>query len=365
MRYFYANAVIRGDAELLGRIDAAAKILHQKLERVDLKALGISEYNQRYLGSKLLNLIGELQTYTFLLSLALDGEKSLDNFVFVDYGGGSGVMSLLAKELGVGRVIYNDIYDVSCTDAALLAKAIGVLIDDYVCGDIEALIDFVDTRHYSVNAICSYDVIEHIYDIDAYLRRIPTFSKGQPFRIVFGSGANIRNPVIRRALERAHLRYEREDRRKEFGHKNRDALEGFLAIRKQIVVAHAPELPEAVHGQLAAATRGLMKPDIEATVDEYRSTGRVSYHPDHPTNTCDPWTGNWQEHLMKTARLELILREAAIHVEVLPGYWAYSERTERRLVKSALNFCINWSGGAGLTMAPYFVLCADYAVAAA
>lgn len=360
MRYFYSNADLPGDAALVGRIDAAARCLHEKLARVDLKQVGVSEYNQRYLGGKLLNPVGNLQVYTYLLSLALEKQGSLKDCVLVDYGGGSGVMSLLAKELGVGRVIYNDIYDVSCRDVALIAGACGIPVDDYVCGDIDDVIAYTDKEQVLVNAICSYDVIEHIYDIEGYLRKLVAFRRGQPFRIAFGSGANIRNPLIRRALERQHVRYERRNREKTFGHKDRDALRSFMDIRREIISAYAPTLPAAAREELAVATRGLMKQDIERRVDEYRVKGSISYRPAHPTNTCDPWTGNWQEHLMNTEDLERILGEHASRVEVLTGYWSHSDRTSRRLVKNAVNVAIRAAGRAGLVLAPYFVLYAEY-----
>lgn len=55
--------------------------------------------------------------------LALKSRKITDVSanVFVDYGAGTGIMSLLAREMGFGAVLYVDIYDVSCRDAELIA----------------------------------------------------------------------------------------------------------------------------------------------------------------------------------------------------------------------------------------------------
>ncbi len=55
-------------------------------------------------------------------------------FVFLDYSGGLGMLSLLAKELGVGTVIYNDIYDVACRDSKLIAESVGNEANYYVQG---------------------------------------------------------------------------------------------------------------------------------------------------------------------------------------------------------------------------------------
>ncbi|MBA7485996.1 hypothetical protein ES707_21548 [subsurface metagenome] len=61
---------------------------------------------------------------------------------FLDYGSGSGMLYLLAKQLGIGTVVYNDIYDVSCHDAKIIAKSIGNEADYYVQGNIDDVIIF-------------------------------------------------------------------------------------------------------------------------------------------------------------------------------------------------------------------------------
>ncbi len=362
MKYIYSNATVPKDVQLLSQIDCAADRLIGKLIQIDLKKLGISEYNQRYLGSKLVHPVGTFQLYTYLLSLSLAGSKvPLSNFTFVDFGGGSGVLSLLAKELGIGKVIYNDIYDVSCEDIKRLSRRIDINIDGYVCGDIDELLVYVKEQSLSVNAISSYDVIEHIYNIESYLRKLRLISDN-PFRVVFGSGANIKNPVIRRILRNIHLNAENRDKEKKWGHKDRDTLRGFLNVRREMIKNYDPKLERDIVEEIAKATRGLMKEDIEKCVVEYKTTGGISYKPDHPTNTCDPYTGNWAEHLMDTGWLESILRDEGFEVAILSGYWKDSKRIYIRLIKNLLNLGIKHIGKAGLFISPYYVVFADYHV---
>ena len=45
-------------------------------------------------------------------------------------------MSLLAVERGFKKVIYSDIYDISCSDAEIIAATIGNKAQHYLCGDI-------------------------------------------------------------------------------------------------------------------------------------------------------------------------------------------------------------------------------------
>ncbi|MHC4394350.1 MAG: methyltransferase domain-containing protein [Planctomycetota bacterium] len=347
--------------EIPAQIELAAGRLYEKIIRLDLKQLDISEYNQRYWGHKLANLTGNLELYSYLLALSLYNNKvPLSNFVFIDYGGGSGILSLLAKELGIGRVIYNDIYDVSCNDVKILGRATDIYIDDYICGGIDELISYVKKKSLSINAISSYDVIEHIYDIEGYLRKLHFFFNNQAFRVVFGSGANIKNPLKSRKIRKGHLKFEYVEREKKWGHKERDTLRSFLDIRREIVADYEPGLSPEVKEDIARLTRGLMKHDIERCVDEYKEKGSILYRPNHPTNTCAPYTGNWAEHLIETEWLESILRDEGFEVKILSGYWTYSNRIHKRFVKNILNIAIRYLGRSGLILSPYYVVYADY-----
>jgi len=74
----------------------------------------------------------------------------------VDYGGGSGLLSFLALEAGIGTVIYNDIYDVSCEDARKLGQALHLPLSRIVCGDVDELVSYLRKEKINVNAIVSY-----------------------------------------------------------------------------------------------------------------------------------------------------------------------------------------------------------------
>ena len=362
-KFFIKNVPLPKNVSLVSQIDSAAIRLHEKLIRLDIKSLGISEYNQRYLGSKLANIIGCLQAYSYLLSLTLDGsDVPLNEVVFAEYGGGSGVMSLLAKELGVGRVIYNDIYDVSCNDAKILARATNINVDDHVCGDIDELISYVNKRSLYINALSSLGVIEHIYDIEGHLKKLRFLFNNQAFRVVFASGANIKNPHIRRLLRKGHLKNEYEDKERKWGHKERDSLRSYLNLRKEMIANYEHALSTDAVEQIAKQTRGLMKHDIERCVDEYKASGKISYRPNDPTNTCDPYTGNWYEQLIDTDWLETILKHERFNVQILSGYYEYNskDRWQKRLIKNMLNILIRYLGRSGLIISPYYVVYADH-----
>ena len=64
----------------------------------------------------------------------------LNKFTFIEYGGGTGLLSLLAKECNIGTVIYNDIYDLvkrghstdDSIEAIRIAKDAGLKINAHI-----------------------------------------------------------------------------------------------------------------------------------------------------------------------------------------------------------------------------------------
>jgi hypothetical protein len=152
---------------------------------------------------------------------------------------------------------------------------------------------------------------------------------------------------------------EYENRELKWGHKERDSHRAYLDLRKEIISSYSPDLSSEQVEQLAHATRGLTKGDIQKCVDEYRRQGSITYHPDHPTNTCDPFTGNWCEHLMDTRWLQQVLEDAGFSVQILAGYYSVSGSLPKRTVKFFLNMAIRLMGRRGMVIAPYYVVYAD------
>ena len=350
----------RGHKLLSDRIASAQVRLRDKLLALDVTSSGISEYNQRYLGEKIRCVESSLQLYSRLLYFSLsDNSVPLERFTLVDYGGGSGILSFLAKEIGVGTIVYNDIYDVSCVDVRLLSNIFGLPLDHVFCGDIDDLISYLRLNSLSVDAITSYDVLEHIYDVEYHFKRLGSLSDGQ-FRVVYASGANIENPWYVHTVTKEQVDTEYKNREKKWGHKERDMLRAYLDVRKEIISSHAPELPSDQVEQLSRLTRGLIQPDIEKCVDEYRRQGSIDYLPDHLTNTCDPYTGNWCEHLMELGWLEQILKYEGFSVEILPGYYGSSGSLLKKYTKIFINAAIRLLGRRGMFLAPYYILYAEF-----
>lgn len=356
MNFFFNGAILPKEIELMNDINEAATRLHSKLKQLDINSLDISDYNKRYLGNHIINIISTLHKYSYILSWSVaDTDVPLERFVLVDHGGGSGILSLLAKEFGIGTVIYNDIYDISCRDAKIVGLAIENEANYYVHGDIDAVADFLRAKSLYITAIASYDVIEHIYDIEGFLTDLSSLSR-RPFSVVMASGANSFNPIKRKRFMHQHVEIEYKDHEKKWGHKERDCLQAYFNARKDIISTHAPSLSDTEIDCIARATRGLIKPEIEDCVDEYLITGKISREPDHPTNTCDPYTGNWAEHLMDIDHLSKILVAAGFEVDIMSGYYGNSNNILKRLIGSILNFIISLLKNKGLIFAPFFII---------
>lgn len=344
--------------ELSLRIEGAKARLRKRLVGLDVATVGLSEYNQRYLRSKIADIDTALHIYGNLIRLAFGrGKKAPEESTVVDYGGGSGVLSLLAKEVGVKTQIYIDIYDVSRQDASTLGKKVGLPIDHAISGDVDALVEYAERNSLSVDGLVSYDVLEHIYDIPAHFRTLSSLPGD--FRAVYGSGANIKNRWYVKAVTRQHLKAEFQDRQKQWGHKDRDALKAYFEIRKEIISGYAPELKSEQVEQLARETRGLMKDDIERCVEEFRTNGKHSYVPDHPTNTCDPLTGNWCEHLMEQGWLKRKVEEGGFKAQIVPGTYPFTGNPIKKLKKAGVNTLIRLIGESSLFVSPYIMLSAD------
>lgn len=350
------------DKTLKNMIRVAEVRLCNKLLALDLDNSGISEYNQRYLGTKIDNLSTMIRLYGHLLYLTLRRQPvMLDRFTMVDYGGGGGIISYLAMELGVGTVIYNDIYDVSCNDVKVVSGLLGLPLVHIVCGDIDQVISYVRFNYILVHAVTSYDVLEHIYNVVSHFNLLSSLPNSR-FRIVYASGANLKNPRYVHEIRVRQIEAEYKDREKQFGHKNRDLLRSFLNVRKEIITTYAPDLSIGLAEQLAHSTRGLIKEDIEKCVDEYRLKGSIAYVPDHPNNTCDPYTGNWCEHLIEHRWLLRILEDAGFSVEILAGqnHNISGSITIKKVVRHFINTVIWLLGKQAMFIAPYYVVYGDY-----
>jgi SAM-dependent methyltransferase len=334
----------------------AKKALAGKFSRLPLEMLDLSDYSKNYLGFLVGDIWETLGRYEQVIKKALSHSyKDVSVMTLVDYGGGTGLLSLLAKEMGFKSVIYNDIFEGSCDDVAVLARACELKIDATICGDATDLVDYLNKNAIQADLIVSYDVIEHVYDVKKNFQAFCQLEIN-PEVIVYGSGANIRNPFYTHSVKRDQLSVENKDREQSYGHKPSDSLKSYLNIRKAIITQSAAGLGEAEVEFLGRSTRGLIKSDIEKVVEKYVLTGEFNYEIKHPTNTCDPLTGNWCEHLLEFEWLRSTAQSFGFKPKILKGKYSPDRLTKRNIFRWIFNVVSKLLGPLGFAFSPFYIL---------
>ncbi|HSU55192.1 MAG TPA: hypothetical protein VLT36_14130 [Candidatus Dormibacteraeota bacterium] len=337
--------------------DAAARLAH-KIEALDIDNLPVSDWGKESVIVFRKATEETIKKYVHVLAWLLAPDANLRHEAFVDYGGGHGFLACLAKEAGFKGVVYNDIFDGCAKDAEALSKVLGCKADAYVCGDIAAVRRFFVGKQPASCAVASINVIEHIYDMDEFIDVASSFSTG-PMTMVLSTSANPLNPLVRRRHFKQHREWEFTDGPHE-GSYPMDTLRAFLSVRRDIVKETAPDLRDSDVDALAAATRGLRKQDIQNAVKTFQKTGRIPVQPDHPTNTCDPLTGSWQERLLNIEHVTQKLQTGGFEVKVLGGYYSGTaaspaKRAVKQLAASVLNQAISLLGPYGTRLSPCFM----------
>jgi hypothetical protein len=356
MNYFYNRRSLPAiDPTRLLSLEKAAERLVNKLQAITVQELPLSAYGQENLTEARARLKETMKKYVHLAAWAMSQEMSASHEAFVDYGGGHGMLACLAKESGFPRVIYNDIFDQCCKDARVLAEHLNCPADEYICGDIHTVHGSLKVSRPASCTLASINVIEHIYDMDDFIKVASSISDG-PMTMVLSTSANPLNPIVRRRHFRQHREWELTDG----PHKSSypmDSVKAFRSIRREIIQKCAPELSDADVEAMTAATRGLRKDDIEKCVRQFKETRRILVEPNHPTNTCDPLTGSWQERLLDVSTVCRELEAQGFSTTVLAGYYNdTAAHAVKRVAARILNHAISFSGGwNGARLAPCFM----------
>ena len=147
-------------------------------------------------------------------------------------------------------------------------------------------------------------------------------------------------------------------REKQWGCREDYCTTPYVIVRREIISKHTSSLSDSEVERLVKATRGLIELDIKEVVDEYLKTGTISREPDHPTNTVNPYTGNWAERLHDINHLREILSNEGFKVDILPGYYANSKTNHplKRFAGILLNPLITVLKEKSLVFAPFYVI---------
>ncbi len=284
--------------------------------------IGLDPYNFKYIQ----HYLSKVKYNLYIVSDILQKAGDLNQYKrIIDLGGGIGFNTAFIKSLNLeAEIIYLDVDEVSAKDAQLFHKNIGLVADKYLLGDLADHQNIVDES----TLICSRDVIEHIYDLASFFK----ISAKAKYNV--HNTAAVKNHIFRKNEFRSiHNRAENTGNKSEIL-KARDGSEAYLETRKTIIRTLDPSLDEHQVTLKAAATKGLIKKDIERYLlsDKY-----PEYHIRClGTNTCDPFTGNWAERLLSKDEYQLY----ADPIRLKFTYLKYNS-VENSIFKKGLLACLN------------------------
>jgi 2-polyprenyl-3-methyl-5-hydroxy-6-metoxy-1,4-benzoquinol methylase len=340
-------------------INKAIDSVSIKLRSLNTETLSISDYNKRYLKDYIDNLVFFMPLYkTLLEKVVCNLQKPITESSFVDYGGGCGILTFLAVELGFKKVIYNDIYEVSTEDVKVITTVLNLKVDAFVTGDISQFINFINKKNIKVDHICSFDVLEHIYDLEDWFTKIKEIQK--PFSLCFMTSANSSNPYTNRKLKKIHYNAEYVGSKKKKGWKERDSNLPFLELRQKMIAEKFTDIPQEKISILAKNTRGLFGEDIFKEVTHQLKTSHFSIKEKHPTNTCDPLTGNWAEHIIDIKSLKKRIQDKNTTVRFTNSFYSYSNNKVLNLPKKGINLLMKMLGEQSLFLSPSYTLEIQY-----
>ncbi|MGC4101291.1 class I SAM-dependent methyltransferase [Ferruginibacter sp.] len=268
----------------------------------------------------------------------------------VDYGAGNGLLGLFAKHCGFGRVYINDIEQNFLKAAENLSALLQIPVDGFIAGDIEAVAH--ELSQQPPQAVVGTDVIEHIYDLDNFFKKLQVLNP--QLVTVFTTAANTANWFKTRHIKKLQLKDEYEGGQPgDYTLFGSAPLAPFFIMRKRIIKEYFPLLSETEIEELATHTRGLNKESIINAVTKYTTDKKLPALISHPTNTCDPLTGSWTEHLLTVEEYKTIYNGAGYKLTVYNGFYNSYAPGAKALLMNIANTAIKLFGK---KLAPFIIL---------
>jgi 2-polyprenyl-3-methyl-5-hydroxy-6-metoxy-1,4-benzoquinol methylase len=320
-------------------INGKANELYYSLQQFDTNSIVVDEVYKDYfikhhLGKRL---FFSLQNSAHILyeSVKKTG-KPVHELSAIDYGAGLGTLFMLGGMMGFKSFVYNDYLPDWQQTAAAVCNALGIKIDAYVTGDIDAVMNHATQNGIQYDIVASRNVIEHIYSLPAFYSAIYQHNKNA---ITYATTtANFHNPAMRLLHYRIHATVER-------GYH----LQRVAAIKKINNSLSAPE----IH-QLAALTRGRAGKDFSEAVHNFLQKKTISPVPYLRSNTCDCATGVWSEHLLTKNEYAAIINDAGFTIDYTPGYWdTHYKNGLMNVMATIFNKIILLLGKQGILLSPF------------
>ena len=313
--------------------------LCEQIAQTDFGSASIWDRSRNYLNRN----IESLRYYARIYAVCLKVIPEISNTVLVDYGGGCAFLSQFAKRLGVAKVIYVDINPESVQTAEELKRVLGIGPDVLVNGDSRDLKAWCAENNVVPDCLVSVDVIEHIYDLDAFFADL--LAVNPSMKMVFTTASNPCNRLKVRELRKVMLADEQ----------GRGEEKGFYAQRLDFIRQQFSQLAENELEYWARNTRGLVFDDIAKAVAEKRPNTAIDRY-----NTCDPATGSWTERVLSLSEYNRLFSKYKRILCVKNGFYDTNRTQPQKAFRSLLNGIIRLFPHLGRCIAPFIILKTKY-----
>ena len=292
------------------------RTLTERLKAIDYNKLPISDYNKRYIGNLKPALSYFMHIYADCLQRGLQAiQTPISDVTLIDYGGGTGFLSILAKSIGIGP-------------------------DIILHGDSDVLADWCARNKVYPQLLIATDLIEHIYDLSLFFKDLIHINDSM--YLLFTTASTPFNPYVQQRLHKMMVGCES------------GSLESpnYYTLREQFITKLCPAFSPKEVETWARQTRGLTYPDIQKAIEK-----KSLPSPEDPYNTCDPATGNWTERILPIQTYEDLLAPYQFKLKVEKGFYnADRSNPVLSLICKGINALIRNSGSFGFLLAPFIIL---------
>lgn len=315
--------------------------LIEEIQALNYKEAPISDYNKQYIHRLLPALPYYMEIYT---SCLLEGIKSVhiipEEITLIDYGGGSGFLSMLAKRLGIGKVIYIDLNPFSVNTITYLKKTLNVGPDVILEGNSPELTKWCEMNNTKPHLLVATDLIEHVYDLKTFFADL--IKVNSSLSMIFSTDVTPYNPIVKRRLRKMMTSFDT----------GTGENPNYQTLRYRFIKTNYPQLSEAEVMDYSRRTRGFIYSDIAQMIENKT----IPIHPSDPYNTCDPATGNWAERILPICSYREILSPYHYTLKVKKGFYnVHRNNMIASFIGKIINLSILYTGKVGLLLAPFII----------
>ncbi|MDR0430925.1 MAG: SAM-dependent methyltransferase [Tannerellaceae bacterium] len=320
---------------------AASETVACKLRAIDYENLPISDYNKQYIRKIYPALRYYLDIFVDCLYKGIQSTGlAASGITLIDYGGGSGFLSILAKEAGIGQVIYIDLNPLSVDTIRVLKETLGIGPDIILSGNSDVLAGWCKIQQLKPQLLIATDLIEHVYDLKRFFADLCTINDGM--QLFFTTASTPYNPLVKRKLRRFMKKCET----------GIAVSPNYYEKRREFIKGQYPTLSEEQINVWGSCTRGLIYEDIRKAID----TNHLPF-PEDKYNTCDPETGNWAERILPMKYYKELLDLYGYQLYIRKGFYnIHRSNLSASFLFRFLNGCIRHLGKAGLFISPFIIL---------